>query len=290
MKNWLLYFFAVFAITVTVPFVSEKAAVADPVPKITFFSGGEIKELSAEEFALCVLAAESELACSFESKKALAVSARSLAAYIDFNGYKHQEFDICSDPECCLRIADPDSLSQPIYEECKKAVEETRGEVFQFERLPAAALFTYCAGSGTRASTELSYLCAVSEPQGCDVHITEHSFSFSQIASALPELSSCTPEQLVKNSFIAYDASGKCSFGVFNGICLDASSLASSLSLPCSEFIFSFTENGAEITCFGAGNGFGLNLCGAERMARAGKDYDEIISFYYPNLKLNKIY
>lgn len=290
MKNWLLYFFAVLIITAAVPFAAEKAAVSDPIPKITVLRGSEVKEVSAEEFALCVLIAEGGSLPSFEAKKALAVAARSLASYIDFNGYRHSDFDLCSDPECCVALSDPEQASVELLAECRNAVDETRGMVLEFERLPAATLFTYCAGSGTRSDPEFSYLCAVAESERCDKHVSELKTDYSAFSEAIPELSSCTPEELLKSSFIAYDASGKCSFGVFNGVCIGAEEIASSLSLPSAEFKISFEEKEAVITCYGEGSGFGLNLCGAERMAESGKSFTEIIAFYYPKLNLNKIY
>lgn len=290
MKNWLLYFFAVLVIAAAVPFAAEKATVSDPVPRITVLCGSEVKELSAEEFALCVLVAEGDSLPSFEAKKALAVAARSLASYIDFNGYKHSDFDLCSDPECCVALADPGQAEKTLLDECESAVAETRGEVLEFERLPAAALFTYCAGSGTRDNDEFEYLCAVAEDERCERHGNELKIDYPALSQAIPGLSACTPEELVQNSFIAYDASGKCSFGVFNGACISAETLASSLSLPSAEFKILFDDEDAVITCFGEGSGFGLNLCGAERMAESGKSFAEIIGFYYPKLTLNKIY
>lgn len=290
MKNWLLYFFAVLVVTAAVPFAAEKTAVSDPVPKITVLRGSEVKEISAEEFALCVLIAEGGSLPSFEAKKALAVAARSLASYIDFNGYKHSEFDLCSDPDCCLALSDPEQAEEALFAECKNAVDETRGMVLEFDRLPAAALFTYCAGSGTRDNPELGYLCAVAESERCEAHGSELKMDYSAFSEAIPGISSCTSEELLQSSFIAYDASGKCSFGVFNGVCIGAEELASSLSLPSAEFNISFDEEEAVITCYGEGSGFGLNLCGAERMAESGKSFSEIIALYYPELNLNKIY
>ncbi len=60
--------------------------------------------------------------------------------------------------------------------------------------------------------------------------------------------------------------------------------------LPSNFFTLKQTEKGFRV--YGAGYGHGVGLCqfGAFEMARKGMTYKQILSHYYPNLKLTKVY
>ncbi len=290
MKQWLLYFFAVVAITALVPVAANRACAPDSQPKLTLLSGSEVTEITAEEFALGLLLSEGEALASQEAKQAFAAVARSIACNIAYRGYRHADFCLCSDPACCPALADPESVSAEYLKECTLAVEATRGQALRFEGLPAATPFTYCAGSGTLAHSELAYLVSVAEPSPCTDHGTQLKISYARLKEAFPRLAELGNGQISENSVAVYDSMGKCSFCLLGGEYIGAADLKAALSLPSSQFSLAFGDGEISFECFGQGDCLGLSLCGAEKMAQDGKTAEEILAFYFPKLELSKIY
>ena len=61
------------------------------------------------------------------------------------------------------------------------------------------------------------------------------------------------------------------------------------LELPSSCFYFSELDGKVRITTKGLGHGLGLSQYGANQMAKDGKDYKEILKYYYKDIKIEKI-
>lgn len=284
MKSWLLYFFAVFIGVSVVPFAAASTQTEANLPTVSVFQNGGINELSCEDYALQVLLAAGKSVEESESLKALAVSSRSAALYLSLYGCKHEDFDVCADKNCCFPLSSPETADESYLEKCKAALRETYGLGLGIDGLPAMALFTLCAGSSTADCKEFTYLTAVAEASRCEIHKEAISLTAEELK---PEIDL---ESVKNNSFLIYDDRGKCDFGVFGGKLLSGFEIADMLSLRSTEFTLSFTDNGIDAESFGIGNGYGLNLCGADIMAKNGKNYQEILSFYYPNLTTEKFY
>ncbi len=279
MKNWLLYFFVFSVLSICVPF-GAKSAMGEIIPAVTVFSDNQIQEMDIEEYTLKALLAQGEITESYEGKKALAVAIRSSGYYLSAYGLKHGDFDVCDQKDCCLELGNMEDYPEEYYNECKSAVEETRGRLLTYNSKPALALFTLCSGRGTASCHDFPYLTGVSEEAPCDKHIILKSFDKSQFDFSFSESDCC----------LVYDGWGKCVFGVLDGKYMSNNELKALFSLPSDEFFIESHENTIEIKAYGAGNGYGLNLCGAEKMSKNQKTYEEILEFYYPNLDLNNIY
>ncbi len=279
MKNWLLYFFVFSVLSLCVPF-GAKSVMGGSVPVVTLLIENEIQEMDIEEYTLKALLSQGEGTESADGKRALAVAIRSEAYYLSVYGLKHNDFDVCDQKECCLKLGSIEDHSEEYYNQCKSAVEETRGRVLVYDSKPALSLFTLCSGSGTAPCQDYPYLTAVSEESVCEEHITEKSFNKSEFDFSLSESDCC----------LVYDGWKKCVFGVLDGKYMSNNELKAMFSLPSDEFFIEAHGETIEIKAYGAGNGFGLNLCGAEKMSKSGKSYEEILGFYYPKLELIYIY
>lgn len=280
MKNWLVYFLAVVVGVTFLPIAASKTVAAKEIPTIIVGTDGEKTEIDVEEYTLRLLLASGGDLTEPEAMKSLAVSARSCAMYLSYYGCKHEEFDVCSDKNCCFPLGDAETAEPEFYNECKTAVDETFGEILTYNSLPAMALFTLCSGSSTADCEEFEYLTAVSEAARCEVHITEKTVESEKI----------TPDSLKINSCLVYDSAGKCDFAVIDGKLIDGADLMAVLSLPSAEILLETNENNVVAKAYGIGHGYGLNLCGAEMKAKEQNGYDEILKYYFPKLSLNKIY
>lgn len=280
MKSFFVYFCVILLSLGVVPLAVAKSPYETAIPDLTVFENGEITKIDAEEYTLRVLLAEGSICESIEAKKALAVAARSCALYFSLYGCKHESFDVCTDKDCCIPLGSRENASGEQLAAAESATNETRGMILTSNGLPSLALFTHCAGSGTQQSEDFAYLSPTAENSKCDIHI------FTKTVAAQGFLESISEE----NTALVYDEGGNCVFGVFNGRAMDGASIANALSLPGTEFTLTIAEGGIEAVCNGVGHGYGLNLCGAQRLAEGNMPFDEIINIYFPKLVLNKIY
>lgn len=284
MKGFMLYFLAIFILLSALPIAAKKSVASEEMPTITVDLGGETREITIEEYVLRVLAAENEKCENTETLKALSVAVRSCGMYFSLYGLKHESFHACGDGECCLPLGDPTKLNGETLTRCISAAEETEGQILTLDGLPAIALYTLCASNGTLQCEEFPYLTPVTESEKCETHKSERVYTLEELERVLPN------NDIYNDSCLVYDENGKCEFGVIGGKLISGSELAKSVNLPSVEFTLELTESEACFVSYGAGHGYGLALCAADKKADGLIDYKKILEIYYPNLEINKIY
>ncbi len=277
------WFFVLIAVLLTAtPFVAKKA-IGGGNATLSVMLGNELCEMDIEEYVLRVLISEGQKCQSAETKKALAVAARSCGMYFALYGMKHGDFDVCSSAECCLPLGDPKTASAKQLSEASAAVRETKGIILTLNKLPAMALFTLCASEGTRYCEEFEYITPIKNEEKCEKHITVLEYGTLELSHALQceKLSDC---------LFVYGENGKCAFAIAEHKQVQADFIVSALSLPSYEFEAELSNESAVFTVYGAGHGCGLDLCAADKLASNGYGYEKILLFYFPNLEINKIY
>ncbi len=278
MKNWLLYFFALSLVLLLLPFGARKSVAARETPSVNLYEDGEINEVSVEDFTLRVLLAEGK-GLPHETKKALAVSIRSVAVYASAYGIKHNDYSFCTDKNCCMSLGDPEKYDSVYLDECKTAVDETRALVLTDGRDIALALFTRCAGSGTRSNGEIPFLTAVSNPERCEIHTEERRIPISVLGYNAKE-----------DSCIVYSDNKKCAFAIFGGRAVSSDELTSLLGVSSPEITLNYDGDEIIVSSRGVGHCYGLDLCGSARMEKKNYDFEEILKNYFPELELKKLY
>ncbi len=284
MKHWLLYFLAIIIAVMGVPLLAENSVAGEEMPKLSVFSNGEVKEMPVEEYTLRILIAQESACESIEAKKALAVAARSCGMYFSLYGCKHQEYEVCDDGNCCMYLGDPEDVDEEVLSTLISICEETKGQILTIDSLPCLALFTRCASKGTMQCDSLPYLSPVLEAERCMIHKTE---TETEIDSELAQILGNTTEH---PPYLVFDESEKCELAILGGNIKSGIEIAKMLNLPTVEFTLSIEENKLNAVCYGIGHGYGLNICGAEKLAQGGMNYQNILEIYYPKLKMNKIY
>lgn len=58
--------------------------------------------------------------------------------------------------------------------------------------------------------------------------------------------------------------------------------------LKSAKFDFEMTENSVKFSVLGYGHGVGLSQCGSDALAKQGKNYEEIIKFYYKDVEISE--
>lgn len=278
------WFFVLFAVLFgAVPFAASKSVADSGGVYITVMLADGVCQMDIEEYTLRVLIAEGRGCENAETRKALAVAVRSCGMYFTLYGMKHEKFNACADKNCCLPLGDLKKAEGEYISELTSAVNETKGIILTLDKLPAMALFTRCAHSGTRYCKEFEYITPVENREKCEQHVTELEFTreeYFEILGTEPESEHC----------IVYCENQKCEFGVFGNKMLTADEIVRAFSLPSYEFSLDVGENGVKFTCFGMGHCAGFDICAANKLADNGYDYEKLIYTYFPNLKINKIY
>ncbi len=252
-----------------------------------------------EEYVAAVLTAESGDFENGESQKAMAVVARTYA--MRFMGQHAREgFDFCDTTHC--QVFGWKGAKATIRE----AVNATHGEVLRFDGKLAETFYHQSCGGTTAAAKE-------AWPSVTEAYLTSHADGFcaargvlkwesairvADLDKALRAAGIAMPAGWQAIEVVSRSESGraqrlKLSGGSGGGAPISASSFrfAVDRELGWSKIrsdLYDVRNAGEQIIFSGRGSGHGVGLCqaGAEEMAREGKSYREILSFYYPGTQL----
>ncbi|HMI50041.1 MAG TPA: SpoIID/LytB domain-containing protein [Candidatus Saccharimonadales bacterium] len=251
-----------------------------------------------EEYVAAVLAAESGDFKNDESMKAMAVAARTYA--LRFAGQHEKDgFDFCDTTHC--QVVGWRGGNERI----QRAVNATRGEILRFGETPAETYYHANCGGMTAAATEAwpsvraSYLSAHQDPY-CATSGTvkwESTIAASEIDRVLREAGLTVPKEWNAIEIASRTGSGRVERLQLRGGAANAGISGSSFRFAVDRALgwnkirsdlYDVRSNGVEIVFSGRGSGHGVGLCqaGAEEMARQGKPYREILTFYYPGTQI----
>jgi stage II sporulation protein D len=252
-----------------------------------------------EQYVAGVLMAESGDFQNVESQKAMALVARTYA--MRFLGQHAQEgFDFCDTTHCQV------FGWKGANERVRGAVNATRGEVLRFEGKLAQTFYHQNCGGRTAAAKE-------AWPRVTEAYLISHADTYCAARGVLKWESAIRVTDLDR----ALRAAGlrmPAGWKAIEIISRSESGRAQRLKLsggeggsaPVSASTFRFAVDrelgwnkvrsdlydvrnaGEQIIFSGRGAGHGVGMCqaGAEEMAREGKNYREILSFYYPGTQL----
>jgi stage II sporulation protein D len=221
-----------------------------------------------------------------EALKAQAVISRTYAVY-QRRGNGNSFYDIASSVlHQSYKGKKPDAR-------ISYAVETTSGELLTFEERPIEAFYHSTCGGKTENSGDVfgkSYPYLKSVESSCSLSpytSWERSIPIEEIERALHipgirdiSIKSLTSTKRVRQLTVKTDS------GITAITATDLRKTLGWSRLPSTNFTIS--RSGDEIVFKGSGYGHGVGLCQwcALKMAREGKNYREILSFFYPGTKL----
>ncbi len=230
---------------------------------------------------------------------------RLMRAYGGTGCSRHHGCDIC-DGEHCIQLPDDNQLRETWGDEYKakveivqKAVNETEGLIIAFDKKPIDAKFhDTCGGSTENSESVMSREIVYLRKVLCD-YCTESpnwdsskSISIEEIEEKLnvrfPSLKH-TLKTSIENFFddIKRDESGRVTSIKISGKEFKGTEMSKLLGLDSTRFSFSPTV----ITFVTRGKGEGLGLCqyGGNQMAIEGKNYLDILHYYFTGIEIKKI-
>ena len=252
-----------------------------------------------EQYVQHVLMAESGNFQNPEALKAMAVAARSYAN--KFIGQHAKEgFDFCDTTHC--QVFYWRSVTPPV----RAAAEATHGESLSYQGRPVAAFYSQNCGGTTAAASETwseisePYLSTRQDPFCLTTGGLkwETTLTHAQIDKALRASGLQPPENWQTVEIGSRNNSGRVRTLHFSGAKPTTFLLAGSSFRFAVNRVFGWNHirsdlydlrnAGGRVLFSGRGAGHGVGLCqaGSEEMARQGKTYNEILSFYYPGTQV----
>jgi len=272
----------------------------------------EVVSMPLEEYLIGVVAAEMPASFALEALKAQAVVARTYAIkrLPAFGGQgcdRHPGADICTDfAHCQAWESEEKSLSKwPATEaagyldKISRAVRETKGQIVVYQGQPIDAVFHANCGGHTENS-ELVWSAASPYLRGVPCSYcagsrwreTRREFSAEQFAAALfPHVSaapvSATGRPLLGNP--QRSGTGRIASLRVGGEIIAGRDFRAALGLPSTNFSWQLVSDTITFISNGFGHGVGLCQYGADGQAKVGKNYAEIIRFYYRGVEIESV-
>lgn len=262
---------------------------------------GEIAELTMAEYLWGVVAAEMPASFELEALKAQTTAARTYTLWKALHNKAHPQANVCTAYTCCQAwITREEALEKwgdkagEYTEKLDKALEETDGVVLYYDTQPIQAAFHASSAGRTQDAvavwgTTVPYLSAVATPEGEEApnYRTTVVLTAEQVRTALESLG-CKleeekPEEWLKE--LAYSESGGVLSAQVGGAALRGNELRTALGLRSPSFTVEYSQEGFTFHVTGYGHGVGLSQYGANALAKEGKDWREILSWYYTGVE-----
>ena len=216
---------------------------------------------------------------------------------------KHGEAQVCTDSRCCQAWQSEEELRTRWGEDYEQnagiiraAVEDTRGEYLASGGQAVFAAFHSSSASATENSADVwsavPYLVSVESPETAEdvpnyistVVCSPIDFR-DTVLSAHPEADFSGEEETWIGE-LRHDAAGRVASVTLGGVELGGKELRSLFSLRSTAFELAYVAGSFTFTVTGFGHGVGMSQYGADKMARLGADYREILAHYYPGTEL----
>lgn len=270
---------------------------------------GRVEVLPLEEYVVGVVAAEMPANFPAEALKAQAVAARTYALRRILAGgtanRPHPEADLCDDPRHGQAYLDREELKRrwgPLayyryYFKVRRAVEETAGLVLTYKgELIEPVYHASCGGKTERAGeiwqVDLPYLRSVPCPYDTYPHrIATQTYKVAAVERALFPAGEVLP--VVAGGGRSFTMActhatptGRPKEVTVNGVSFRATEVRERLGLKSSWFTWEVKGDSISFTTIGYGHGVGLCQYGARGMAEHGYDFRQILTHYYPGVKI----
>lgn len=291
-----------------------KTAGTLPVLRIdVLHTDGQVYSMDLEEYVKGVVASEMPSSFSLEALKAQAVLARTYAVRrmrILAGTPSVSGADLTSDPKKD-QAWNPESVIKermgPLnvwlyWPKIERAVEETKGQILTYQGAPCEVVYHSTCGGKTEAAKDVwgkdvpylqSVVCGYCErspyfqPQRVVLSKERVSELLAAAGLAVPAAKVGTESGFRITSL---SPTGRIKTVSAGGATLSGLEFRAALNLKSQ--IISWTIKGDNVVFTVRGYGHGVGMCqyGADGMARQGKNYIEILTYYYPGTQVRPMF
>jgi len=272
---------------------------------VYFTKSDKVLKMDTEDYILGVLMAEMPAEFELEALKAQCVAARTYLynkTFLNEEYPGHRGATVCTDSAHCQSfVTKEDAMKKwgknaSLYlEKCKKAVEETKGVIAQYDNKPINAVFhAYASGKTENASDvwggSVSYLKSVESPG--DISAPEFLSSKTVLESEFMTLMQNEYGCDFQNEFIGdviRTEGGSVDKILIGNQYIRGVDIRKTFGLKSA--CFDVVKEGDKVifNVKGYGHGVGLSQYGANYYAKQGMKYDEILKKYYTGISIVKV-
>lgn len=189
-------------------------------------------------------------------------------------------------------------------EKCQQAAQETKGIVLWYHETFAWTPFHQSSNGKTRdvqevlGNADYPYITAKECPldKAAEDEIQVHLIEYKEIQKRCREFLVAEEQKKAENGYgyedfeiQEWDSSGYVrKMRIGETICT-GDQFRDALKLPSSSFSFYEGPHGLKIATVGKGHGFGMSQWTAQEMAKDGKNYEEILQYFYEGTELHHI-
>lgn len=264
--------------------------------QLTVLFGSKKQSMALDDYLLGVVLGEMPASFETDALRAQAVAARTYTLKRCIDGQRHGFNTICTDHSCCQAYIDTVDYvasggSEEAIQRVKQAIEDTTGAVLTYNGELIYATYFSCAGDATEDALavwgqDVPYLQSVPSPgeEYAVFYTDSKTFSAEEFQNAL----GIRLEGTVDSWFgqVTYTAGGGVDTLCICGIPYRGTTLRALLQLRSTDFIATVQNGQIIFQTKGYGHRVGLSQYGANAMAKAGKNYREILGYYYTGTEI----
>ena len=260
---------------------------------INTYKVSDIDKAKLENYIIGVVAAEMPATFSIEALKAQAVAARTFAYKKIINNKLN--FDNLYTDKGQAYITNEqmknnwESKYEEYYQKISEAVISTRDEIITYRDEPINAYYFSISNGKTEDSSsvfgEQSYLISVDS--SWDINNASYSKSVTIPLSEFKERLSLNEDIIINN--VQRSNTNHVNNLMINNKNYTGIEFRKLFNLRSTDFDINIDNNLVTINTKGHGHGVGMSQYGANSMALEGKTYEQIIKYYYKDVKISKI-
>ena len=258
------------------------------------FKSSNLNSEKLENYVIGVVAAEMPASFSFEALKAQAVAARTFAYNKISNNVLNYNELVKDKGQAYISVDEmkdkwKDSFANN-YDKISKAVLDTKGEIITYNDKPIMSYYFSVSNGKTEESANVfsnqPYLLSVDS--SWDINSKEYEKNMYMSKEEILKKLGINDNDL-KISNIEHNSSNRIKSININGILYSGIDIRKKLGLRSTDFTFDLEENQVRIKTNGYGHGVGMSQYGANYLANQGKNYKEIIKYYYNGVNIKKL-
>ena len=276
----------------------------DSAVLLTVQDGETVESMALDQYLRGVVRGEMPASFELEALKAQAAAERTYVYYQLAAGRKeaHPDADVCTDPGCCCAWLSEEAAREKWGEDfdgwesrIEEAVAATDGQTALYDGQPILAVFhSSSAGKTAEAgdvwSGDVPYLRSVDSPEGEETVPNYYSAAEFTAAEAKTLLAQAHPELTFSGGpdkwfgAVERDDSGRVSTVEVCGAPLRGVEVRRIFSLRSACFTIDAAAEKVTFRVTGYGHGVGMSQYGANELARQGKTWQEILTWYYADV------
>ncbi len=254
----------------------------------------ESKEL--EDYVIGVVAAEMPASFNIEALKAQAVASRTYAAYKIKSS--NQDYDVVTDVsnQSYITVSEMQQKWQTdfykYYEKVKEAVNATKGQIMMYDDEIVEAYY-FAMSNGYTEDVSLVFSEEKDYLKSVESAYDNNSLKNFTYTVEFTKQEICTKLNVDCNTLnfknIERSSTNRVNNITVNNTTFKGTKFRSLLGLRSTDFDIQNNGDKIIITTRGYGHGVGMSQYGANGMANDGYKYDEILKYYYKNIKISSI-